>query len=868
MTARINLTLTKDENGFLIDGNRNFDFQAGVEYVITSEENIWVTWFNSNHPLEKFSSPGKILELNNLTCTDHHRYASDALLYYIQAKKISDLGGIPIGLLNKEIEDVIPDVAVSDDVQDYMSLIVMPQRRFSTNGSFEELFNLEQEDYQQPDSVIYPVNDPSTREYYFERSERYIAVVHNGERVDPDLYQAYFVKNGDFNKIRMAEAYNDALFVRTDLCHSVRDNGSKKVTVFIREGDEREFYFNTYDHSNKTSLVGRGLNSPENIVTIKDQFDDYVISNYPELYDFMKSYFDYENLATSPSSFLRNMSDYYDVDKMSDDLLRSKIMKVFPFVDSVLVNKRLFAKRLIDFFKNKGNQKSYSWLSNSFFEKSSDIHRYSDDIIRLSASPVKTYLVVPLIYVDLNRIVVNGDAEKLGVTSRKIDDLAEALIGNVFQGRSSGSTALIEKFEKVEFQKQAFYKFYCSVKNGEFEDGELFDIRRIDGNINLNLLTSEMSKKGIVGVKVTDGSYGYSPGEEIVSVSLTGEGFSARVVNVDEVGSIKNVEVTNSGWFFKSTSDGVEIQNDIRKKSIPFDPSQINSAASVRSSEFRWTTLDGEVVETKIVNTNLTIDDKYNLNRDQYVFNYPIATARYNNALLFFAKGLDSRSVYVIDQFDKATKVNVPFNSDVVNIHSTGRTLIVVTNAGLTSLAVSDVLKKKPAYRETVIQSSSGFVRTIFQVKNRLFGFTSISIVEINQEGDILAAWPVNRVYDFASFKANDKISTLYLGSGRNLYAYQWFEGEQKAILEPVFGNFYTIFEEDQSSKNKLSGSSVFSDNELYQDFSFGIVLDETTDKYMNAYKQLVNLSGYKVTGVHRTEITSSDELQLDASMD
>ncbi|QIG73832.1 baseplate wedge subunit [Rhizobium phage RHph_N34] len=862
MTARINLTLTKDENGFLIDGKRNFDFQAGVEYVVSSDENIWVTWSNDNEALEEFVNPSKILLLNNLTCTDHHRYASESLLYYIQSKKIVDLTGIPIGLADKEIEEVIPESVLEDDVSEYLSSTIFQQRKFSTNGTFEELFNLEQEDYQQPNSLVLPVNDPSPKEYYFERSDRYIAVISNGERVDPKLYRPYFVKNQDFNKIEMLEAYNNTIFVRTDLCHSVRENGSKKIRIIVREGDERQFFFNTYDHANKTSFIGRGLNSPENIVTVRDQFDDYVITNYPEIYEFVKSYYDYENLATSPSSFLRNMSDYYDVDKMTDDLLRSKIRKVFPFVDNVKVDKRLFAKRLIDFFKNKGNQKSYAWLSNAFFEKSSEIHRYTDDVIRFSTSPVITYLVVPLIYLDLQRLAINGDSKKLGTDSKNTDDIAQALIGNVFQGRSSGSTALVEKFELVYFQKQAFYKFYCSVKNGEFEDGELLDIRRIDGNINLNSLTSEMSKKGIVGIEVVDGSFGYSNGEELRAVSLTGESFKAKVVSVDENGSIKNVEISDSGWFYREDTDRVVVKNDVRKTAVTFNPANINLSPVVRTGEFHWTTLDGEVVETKIKDTNLAIQD-YNINRGQYVFNSPIATARYNNSLMFFAKGLDSRSVYVIDQFDKAQKIDLKFTSDIVNLYSTGRTLIVVTNTGLTSLAIADVLKKAPKYRETSILSSSGFVRTIFQMKNRLFGFTALSIIELDPEGNIISAWPVNRIYDFASFKTNNKVSTLYLGSGQNLYAYQWFEGDSKATLKPVFGNFYKIFEEDLSSRNKLSGSSVFSDNEIYQDFSFGIVLDETTDKYMNEYKQLVNLSGYKVTGVHRKEVASSDELQV-----
>ncbi|AKE44713.1 baseplate wedge subunit [Sinorhizobium phage phiM9] len=857
MVARIDLKLERDENGFHLNGQRSVDFQAGVEYVISADDDIWVTWYDEQSHLQSAVPVNNVINLHNLTCVDHHRYVSDSLLYYVRYKKPIDLHGIPIGLWDKELEDILEDVQLEDDVSEYISNVILPSRKFETNGSFEELFNLEQEDELKYGTEVFPTTDNSVKDYFFNQSERYVAVIKDGSRVSQDLLKAYFVRNGNFNRIELLENTTSQVFVRTDLCHNARGNGSKQVTIIVREGDERKFFFNTYDQKLKTSLVGRGARSPENTTVIRNQFDDYVLTNFPELYEFMKAYYDYENIAGSASSFMRNMSDYFDVDVMPENLLRKKIQTVFGPVDSVVMDKRLLSKRLIDFFRSKGTPESFKWLANAMFKKEATIRRFTDEIIRLSESDdVAKYLVVPIAFEDIERLLTSGDVKKLNITYSNADDIANGLIGFVFQGRSTNSFAIVESVEKKEIQKKIFYVLRCVVKNGEFEDGELLDIRQISGHVNLNQLTLQHKRIAIRHVEVVNSSRDYSIGDSVVAISNTGEGFDAYVSRVDDNGSIKNIRVTNGGWFYRPAVDSLMIENDFRNVSIEFDPSKVKDASVIRTDGMTYTTLDGEVVPVEIVGTSLLVNKTYEINKGEYMANRPIGSSRYNNSVVFFGKDLTNGRILVVDEFDRAKQLDVEFTSDIIGIVATDRTLFVVTNTGFTTIAIADIYKSNPPKREVFVTSASGYPRAVFQVNNRMFCLTTANVIEVDSEGTVIGTWPVNKTYDFASHQRVGNVDVLYLGAKGELSAYQWYQGDSFAVLKPVYGYFTEEIVEESGSKNVLSGSSKIQDNDVYQDFSFGIVLDESTDAYMKNFNQIINPAGYKIFGVRSYDST------------
>jgi hypothetical protein len=866
MTARINLQLTKDENGFLLNGERSYDFQSGVEYVISSDSDIWVTWSDTNSHIQEATVTGSQILLQNLTCADHHRYVSDALMYYVQFKKFLDLDGIPIGLWDKEIDVAIDEEKLNLDVSNFISDVIIPSRKFMTNGSFEELFNLEQEDNLEQNISVVPVSDLTVRDFYFKSSDRYLAVLNGGTRIDPSHYKAFFVKNGDFNRIDLSEIPSGELLIKTDLCHNVRNNGSKEVTIIVREGDERKFFFNAYDFSYKTNFVGRGLASPENAVVIMNQFDDYALSKYPELYQFLKTYYNYENMVGTATSFERNMSDYFDIDKMPDDLLRKKIQTVFEPVDSVVVESRLFAKRLIDFFKAKGTPESFAWLANAMFQKPATIRRFSDEIIKLSSRETKKLLVIPIVSDDLLRLQTTGDVNKLGITYSSLDDIGSGLIGVMFQGRSSNSVGLVEDVEKKTYQLKDVYLLKCSVKSGEFEDGEFVDVKRLSGHVNLNQITIAQKMTGINSVSIVDGSSGYSVGEELEVKSYTGQGFRARVSRVDANGKIIGVQIDEAGWFYNSNADSVVIHNDDKIGSISFDPSQLNNSHVVDSGKLGYAVLDGDVVPVEVIGTSIWVNKTYEINRGAYMTRHPIAASRYRSDPVFFGKGFDNRTVYVVDQFDRAKKLNVEITTDIVSLLATDRTLYIVTNLDLITVSIEDIYSLTPKFKRFQPSSTSDFLRTYFIVGNKLYGLTANRVLQIDPDGSIPNSWAIGDAYDFSAYQKVSDVDTLYLGKGGTLSAYQWFSGQKKAVLEPVFGFNYELDLSEYDTRDVLSGSSKINDNDIYQDFSFGVVLNETTDGYMENFKKLVNPAGYKIKGIHLLEAASlsSDTQSID----
>lgn len=845
MFPKVVLQVTRDSFGFLIDGKREFDFVSGVEYVLESTSDLWVRW-NEQYREETFEKIGNRYHVHNLTCKDHHRYAADSLLYYSQFSTIGDLSGVPFGLLGKEVENVVDPSILGNDVQDYVSQTVLPQRRFLSNSSFEALFNLEQENWISPETLIFPSSSSQETRYEFQNSDRYIAILDLDERVSPDLYKTFFVHNGDSHFIEMSYVPTN-LRIFTDLCHNARNNGSKRVSIVVREGDERRFYINDANGRNLNDLVGRGKPSPKEIVSVRNQFDSYVMSNFPELFNLINLYYSYENLSGTGTSFIRNMSDFFDVDKMEEEILVRKIKQVFPSFDSVIVEPRLFAKRMIDFFKTKGSVDAFAWLGNVFFGKELTVYRYSDDVIRLSQSTVRPRTEFYLCSEDIERIRRNDsifDFEDLSTES-----IAKTLVGFTIHGRSTNSTGLVEEVTVVRHNRREFLLVSMSVKNGSFSDDENYDVKNLSDHISLNTETLKKSRIGIVGVQIEDGASGYSLGERVLSSSKTGNGFVAFVNHVDDDGKIKSVKIENSGWSYDQHRDTeLSVENDSRIRATKFEDIDLNKSLKILSGNIGYVNYDKEVHPLKFDVRRLmvgTISVDY-----KNVFMNIVAAGRSNSELFVFRTDASRRKIFS-ENGNRTNRIKINIDSDVVGLSTNDRSLFVLTDVSLYSVSLDEVHSENPKWKRIVVKNSFGKVRAVFVSRGNMYGLTRSNLLKISPDGTISRLYQLDREYTYGYSKKTGSVETVYLGSDGDLYSNQFFGGSKKAVLRPIFGRKLNKFLESESLRNTLSGNSKIQDNDLYQFFSIGTQIDESTDLYLENFKSINNPAGFKVTGIY-----------------
>ena len=863
MPAIIHLDVTRDDYGFLIDGRRDYHFEQGVEYYLKADFPLWVTWGNDTIFTKVENGKTDVINVYNLTCPDHHRYNNDAQLYYIWLQRLGDLAGTPIGLIGKEVNDPIPEDIPNTVIgsEDNWTGVIEQYKKYLTNDTFADLFNLEQVEYIAP-HVVELLNQPGqVRPYKFVGSERYLGVVLNGERLPSNQYSAEFLPGSDTHKIFTKDFIEGEIIVKADLCHNAYENGSKYVKIFIRKGDEREFFISNAKKTCERIFTGKGIPSYPNRIEVRSQFDSFVLEQYPQLFEFLQIYYDLEGFSGTAQSYLRNMIEYHDVDTMPDAELAKKIRRVFtpsPASDS---DPRLLVKRLVDFFQNKGNLPSYKWLSNVLFQKDTELHRFSKDVLKLDDAEWHSRTRITLTTEDIEGLQTPIARAGIGVPeSADNDTVAFGLIGHMIQGRTSTATAVIEDVVKVVFQRQVLYQVYFTIQSGDFEQSEPIDIKQVNSQLTINSKSYNSSEMAVIGFDIIDGGVGYTPGQFVEIESTTGDGFEAFISRVGPKGQVKEIIINSPGWFFRPWEiNPVVVENDYLSHQKPFDLSKIGSEiVEYQSGYIGYTMVNGELLGLSMAEGGGTsIGSRWIINRDGRLYPNVIAAGVIKSSQYFFGITLDSRRLAIVNTRDELVFFNYDFG-EILNVFSNGRTLFVLGQRTLYSFDMQKMLD--PITPEaTVFELSplvSGTTRSMFMLGTALYGFSDTSIVKFDLKGFEEEVYPFPQRIVSSSYTRRGDLYNLYLGADNgNMYLYQWYDGTPRLKAKPIYGRIDKVMKLKNGIMNTLSSYSVLNDNDVYQDFSLGIVLDEFTNTYMKTYGEVINTAGFKYYGIMKREM-------------
>lgn len=859
MVSRIYLDVTKDEKGFLIDGKREYLFESGVEYNLVSKEPLWATWSVDDFWTKIENGRTDVVEVYNLTCPDHHRYNNDSQLYYIWMSQIGLAGATPIGLINKEVPDTIPeDISGVVGEGEGWNGIIEERKKFLTNNTFEELFNLEQDKYITPTVHEYINTQSVTTPYQFVNSERYIGIALDGVRVSPKTYSAEFLPGSYSNKIFFKNYIQGEIVTKTGLCHNVYDNGSEHIKVLFRKGDERRFYISNLKGDLPEPLVIKGAPSAKNKIEIRSQFDAFVLEQYPQLFEFLQSYYDLEGFSGTAQSYLRNMIDYVDVDKMPEEELEKKIRRVFTPTTDDGSDPRILIKHLIDFYKNKGNLPSYKWLSNVLFKKDTDIERFSDKVIKLSDAPWHALTRITISDEDVKAMMGDDVNRVLGSTPKTTsEEMVNMLVGYAIAGRTSQAEAVVEYVEKQIFQRQIFYHVYVTVQFGEFLQSEPIDIKRISTQITINSISYKSEELGIIGFDIKNSGNGYIPGQEVQIQSTTGDGFLAFISRVGDNGEAKEILIRNPGWFFRPRENPKAfVPNDYGTFRKPLNPSAIYSEMRLISDSYAGYVRINDKIEPIVLNPTggVIIANRWEINRNNSLYNSIFAYAVVEGKQYFFGLGLNGTYIEAVDTTDNRVRVSWAPEEDevIVRVVSNDRTIFAVGQQNIYAFEIGSILKPDPVYTKFPYNAvETGLITAIFSTGSGLFGFTDQNtLVELDTKGNVVNSYPFGMSVDYVSYTRKGSLYNLYIGNGGNLYFYQWFDGNPRLEAIPIFGRIDRDRKLRNGLKYTLSSYSVFNDNDVNQDFSVGIVLDEFTNNYMKTYKETINTSGFKYYGV------------------
>ena len=308
-------------------------------------------------------------------------------------------------------------------------------------------------------------------------------------------------------------------------------------------------------------------------VKVDGQLPDFVTRDHPTFVAFLEAYYEYMEQQGKPYEIIGNLNNYSNLGKTTDEFLKyfkDQFAIDIPELAFSVANKPLALKRLRDFYRAKGSEKSFQFFFRLLYNQEIDIYYPSVDILRVSDGKYDHSEIIRVIDTS-----VNSDVFKL--TGKKIT------------GSVSGAVALVESVLNETVGSTLVSTIYLSGTIGTFlpeetiTDGTYsFILGRMLTGVNISIAgnnyglgdtiplsgggiinsgakakISKLSTGLIINVTVAQGGSGYSVGDKFDidntdHMSLNGRTMSLRVASVDGSGAVTGLTLENTGRGYTS----------------------------------------------------------------------------------------------------------------------------------------------------------------------------------------------------------------------------------------------------------------------------------------------------------------------------
>lgn len=294
---------------------------------------------------------------------------------------------------------------------------------------------------------------------------------------------------------------------------------------------------------------------------IEKQLPDFVRSEHPDFVTFIQKYYEWLESSTAftdievtsgASYALSELKDSIDIDYSSStflDLLKRDLLPYFP--ENILADKRLFLKLISHFYKSNGTPDSVKFLFRALYNENIDIYYPKEDILKTSDGKWVLPLALRIEPLENSEFIFNIEKTKV-------------------IGQTSKATAVVEKvIQSVDRQLGIQYtELYISNIERLFVTGEnlsaTFNNGVTDVTVTARLIgaLSEIKidplNRGLY-YQSYDPTTGYN-GDPVTIIGglnpLANNPVGALAyVGSTTKGGVTGIEVTNSGFGFRSASE-------------------------------------------------------------------------------------------------------------------------------------------------------------------------------------------------------------------------------------------------------------------------------------------------------------------------
>ena len=299
-------------------------------------------------------------------------------------------------------------------------------------------------------------------------------------------------------------------------------------------------------------------------VRVEGQLPDFVKQDHATFVAFLEAYYEYLEQTGKPYEIVGNLRNYFNIDKTVDDFLqyfKTQFGKDIPEAVFANSNKPHVIKRLRDFYRSKGSEKSFQFLFRLLYQEEIEFYYPSVDMLRVSDGRYTKDKI-------LRCIDTSGSSAIFDFT------------GKTITGGTSGTQGIVELVLKEQVGVFEVSTIYLSKVVGTFIDNETIT----DGTNTFTL------DKMVTGYTITYPGNGYSV-EDNIPIVGGGAGASGAQFLVSSLttGSITTYAIPTAGTGYV-VGDKLTINNtgklEIDGRTCSVLVKTINGSGGITAIEF------------------------------------------------------------------------------------------------------------------------------------------------------------------------------------------------------------------------------------------------------------------------------------------
>jgi sporulation protein YlmC with PRC-barrel domain len=474
---------------------------------------------------------------------------------------------------------------------------------------------------------------------------------------------------------------------------------------------------------------------------IASQFPAFYKQEGPNFIAFVQAYYEWMEEKGQVTHEARSILEYGDIDSTTSNFIhyfKNKYIQSLP--ESIIADKTLLVKHIIDLYRSKGTEKAYKLLFRLLFNEDIDVYTPGEHLFKTSDA---TWYIPHYIEV--------SNYQNL-----------EKLVGR--QIYSGGAKAVVENYSKKIVNSKTINVLYLSNVEGVFKfNQEIFclDYPEIT-HTNAPIVVGSLS-----AISINNGGANFNVGD-LLTVNGTGAGAVAQVASTTQINGKVTFNLLNGGFGY-SVNAIVTVSNG-------FGAGATFNVGGITNKQIYTINID------TIGNVQNTLLDIYT---EGFVMNTTSSTGAFTNGELVTSSAnvrhLDVK--YINGAISNGESVSnsslgisglTVYNSDGNVIYITGtdsnlnnanliNNVILVSNTSASTVKVNSTYPKITISGNAAVNSASSntTVLTVYKTSNTIGYFIPGMTVTGQSSGKTAVVTKTTRSTDWTYFPANPAASNL-----------------------------------------------------------------------------------------------------------